>query len=62
MKTYIVLFIVVALMHTITLVNVTLFNGEWNGIVLLLSTILFSLSIFYFGIEYRASKSRSSKA
>jgi len=53
LKTYSILFIVVVLMHTITLVNVTIFKGEWNGFVLLFSNVLFLIAIFYFGIEYR---------
>jgi len=56
LKTYSILFIVVALMHTITLLNVTLFKGEWNGIVLFLSSILFLIAVVYFGIERRANK------
>ncbi len=56
MRTYSILFIVVFLMHTITLVNVTIFNGEWNGFVLLFSNILFLIAVFYFGVEYRANR------
>ena len=58
MKTYIILFFIVALMHTITLVNITLFSGEWNGIVLSLSTILFLIAIFYFSTEFRANRNQ----
>ncbi|GAE33673.1 hypothetical protein [Halalkalibacter akibai] len=59
MKSYIILFIVVVFMHTITLVNVTIFNGEWNGIVLFLSNTLFIIAVFYFGIEFRANRKKS---
>ncbi|MBN8209018.1 hypothetical protein JI666_09700 [Bacillus sp. NTK071] len=56
MKTYTILFILLFVMHTTTLVNVTIFNGEWNGIVLFLSTTLFMIAAFYFAIERRANK------
>ncbi|ARK32472.1 hypothetical protein [Halalkalibacter krulwichiae] len=56
MKTYSILFMIVALMHTMILVNVTIFKGEWNGIVLFVSTILFLFAAVYFGIERRANK------
>lgn len=62
MKTYSILFILVAIMHTATLVNVTIFSGEWNGIVLLLSNILFLIAVFYFAIEFRANRNRNSKS
>lgn len=58
MKTYLVLFIIIAIMHSITLINIAIFNGAWNGIVLFLSTTLFIISVFYFSTEYRANKSR----
>jgi len=54
-KTYSILFVIVVLMHTITLMNITLFKGEWNGIVLLLSTILFLIAVVYFSVERRAN-------
>ncbi|MEI5908416.1 hypothetical protein WAK64_15305 [Bacillus spongiae] len=60
MKTYTILFIIVALMHTITLVNISILNGEWNGIVIALSTILFVIAVFLFSTEFRANKHRSS--
>ncbi|CAH0345067.1 hypothetical protein BCI9360_01344 [Bacillus sp. CECT 9360] len=58
MKTFTILFVVIALMHTITLINVTLFDGNWNGIVLMLSNILFLIGVVYYGIEFRANRSR----
>ncbi|RLL39985.1 hypothetical protein D8M04_19565 [Oceanobacillus piezotolerans] len=58
MRTYSILFIVIALMHTMTLVNVTIIKGEWNGIVLFISNILFLIAAVYFGTEYRANKKR----
>ncbi|MFG6147553.1 hypothetical protein [Halobacillus sp. B23F22_1] len=56
MKSSVVLFIVLVLMHTMTLVHITIFNGEWGGIVLMLSNLLFLIAVFYFGTEYRARK------
>ncbi len=60
MKTYTILFILIAIMHLITLINVTLFEGEWNGIALFLSNILFIIACYYFGIEHRVNQQRNS--
>ncbi|RWZ58619.1 hypothetical protein EQV77_06540 [Halobacillus fulvus] len=54
MKTYVILFVVLTVMHIMTLVNVTLFEGEWNGIVLFASNILFLIGAIFFGTEFRA--------
>ena len=59
LQTYSILFILVAIMHSITLLNVALFEGEWNGIALFLSNVLFIIACVYFGIEYRANKKRN---
>ncbi|MGP4074684.1 hypothetical protein [Halobacillus sp. K22] len=56
MKTYMILFIVVFLMHGMTLVNVTLFDGDWNGIVLMISNLLFLVACVLFGAEFRAHR------
>lgn len=48
MKTFSILFIIVALIHSITLLN-----DEWNGIVLFPSTILFLIAVVYFITERR---------
>lgn len=45
-------------MHLITLVNIVLFEGEWNGVAILLSNILFLIACVYFGIERRANKTK----
>jgi len=58
LKTQSILFVVIFLMHTINLINVTLFEGEWNGIVLMLSNILFLIGVIYYGIEFRANRGR----
>lgn len=62
MRTYLILFIIIAIMHSITLINIAIFNGEWNGIVMFLSTTLFIIAVFYFSTEYRANKYRGSKS
>ncbi|SFF56901.1 hypothetical protein SAMN05216353_10212 [Halobacillus alkaliphilus] len=56
LKTYVILFMVVFLMHGMTLVNVTLFDGNWNGIVLMLSNLLFLVACVFFGTEFRARR------
>ena len=59
MKTYLILFIIIAIMHLITLVNVTLFEGRWDGIVLLISNILFIIACYHLGIEHHKHKKRT---
>lgn len=54
-KTYSVLFILIAIMHLTTLTNLVLFEGEWNGIAVFLSNVLFIIACVYFGIERRAN-------
>ncbi|QXE01537.1 hypothetical protein [Terribacillus sp. DMT04] len=61
MKTYTVLFIFILLMHTMTLVNVTLFDGEWNGIVIWASSILFLAAVFFHAAEYQAHRKHKKK-
>ncbi|MFC7319310.1 hypothetical protein [Halobacillus campisalis] len=56
MKTYIILFIVIIAMHVMTLVNTTIFDGQWNGIVLMISNALFLIAAIFFGTEFRARK------
>lgn len=41
MKAITGLYIIIVLMQFITLTNITLFHGEWNGIAMTLSTGLF---------------------
>ncbi|PUB08294.1 hypothetical protein C8K15_1366 [Paenisporosarcina sp. OV554] len=48
MKTSTGLLILIVLMHLITLTNITLFNGNWNGIALWLSTGLFIAAIAFY--------------
>ncbi|MGM0878686.1 MAG: hypothetical protein ACQEWV_29380 [Bacillota bacterium] len=37
--------LLIFIMQLSTLINVTVFDGEWNGIILALHTILFILAI-----------------
>ncbi len=46
-------------MQLMTLINVTIFNGDWNGIVLALSTFLFIIELAFFGIDYQKNKTSS---
>ncbi|UJL47105.1 hypothetical protein KFZ58_04005 [Virgibacillus sp. NKC19-16] len=38
------LLITILIMHLITLTNIIIFNGDWNGIVMAINTILFVLA------------------
>ncbi|WP_176470195.1 hypothetical protein [Terribacillus saccharophilus] len=51
MRTLTTLIIIIAVMHISNLINVTLLDGEWSGIVTWLSTILFVLSMVVYGRE-----------
>jgi hypothetical protein len=60
MKTNTILFIIVLIMHTNNFINITIFNSELNGFLLLSSNMLFLLAVFFFGLEYRAYKRKRS--
>ncbi|WP_176465639.1 hypothetical protein [Virgibacillus sp. 7505] len=51
MRTLTTLIIIIAVMHISNLINVTLLDGEWSGIVTWLSTILFVISMVVYGRE-----------
>lgn len=51
MKTLTTLIIIIVGMHISNLINVTLLDGEWSGIVTWLSTILFVISMVVYGRE-----------
>ncbi|MDV6379275.1 hypothetical protein ORD22_13730 [Sporosarcina sp. GW1-11] len=38
------LLITIFIMHLITLANITIFNGDWNGLVMAVNTILLVLA------------------
>ena len=48
MKSITGLYIAFVLLQVITLVNITIFDGKWNGIGLALSTICFLAGSFFF--------------
>ena len=58
MKTSTILFIIIAVMHTITILNTTILEGEWNGIALLSSNILFIIGVIFYGAESRAARKK----
>ncbi|SES23418.1 hypothetical protein [Psychrobacillus sp. OK032] len=51
------LYIIIVLMQFITLTNITLFNGEWNGIAMLLSTCLFIAGTAFFFMNRKTKRS-----
>jgi hypothetical protein len=51
MRTLTTLIVIIAVMHISSLINVTLLDGEWSGIVTWLSTILFVISMVVYGRE-----------
>ncbi|AIF67470.1 hypothetical protein GZ22_13045 [Terribacillus saccharophilus] len=58
MKTYSILFLIIAIMHFMILINTTLLKGEWNGIVLWVSSFLFLVAVFFASTEFQAHKKR----
>ncbi|WP_175073864.1 hypothetical protein [Terribacillus sp. AE2B 122] len=51
MRTLTTLIVIIAVMHISNLINVTLLDGEWSGIVNWLSTILFVIGMVVYGRE-----------
>ena len=51
MRTLTILIVIIAVMHISNLINVTLLDGEWSGIVTWLSTILFVIGMVVYGRE-----------
>lgn len=56
MKTLTVLIVIIAVIHISNLINVTLLDGEWSGIVIWLSTILFLISMVVYGREVNRNR------
>ena len=48
------LYIFLVLIHFINFTNITLFNGEWNGITMWLSTGLFIAGTTYYLLDKKA--------
>lgn len=57
MKAITGLYIIIILMQFITLTNITLLNGEWNGIAMWLSTGLFIAGTAFFLMNRKANRS-----
>jgi hypothetical protein len=58
MKTSTGLLILIAIMHFITLSNIPLFDGRWNGIAMWLNTGLFIAAIAFYFLGRTNSKSQ----
>ena len=56
MKHNLILYIAVCLLFFITLTNITLFDGEWNGIAMWLSTGVFIFATATFGFSKNTGK------
>lgn len=60
MKILTVLIFIIAVMHISNLINVTLLDGEWSGIVIWLSSILFLISMVLYGREVNRNRKNNS--
>ncbi|WP_176466519.1 hypothetical protein [Terribacillus saccharophilus] len=58
MRALTILIVIIAVMHISNLINVTLLDGEWNGIVIWLSTILFLISMIVYGREVNRNRKK----
>ena len=58
MRTLTILIVIIAIMHISNLINVTLLDGEWSGIVNWLSTILFLISMIVYGREVNRNRKK----
>ncbi|TVP85809.1 MAG: hypothetical protein EA344_04315 [Alkalicoccus sp.] len=56
MSTNYSLFVIIVVMHFVTLVNITIFGSEWDGFALAASTLLFLAGVIFFSIERRKQK------
>ena len=59
MKTSTGLFILIVIMHFVSLSNITLFDGRWNGLVMWLNTGLFMAAIAFYFMGRANSKSKT---
>ena len=55
MKHSLILFIAICLMQLCVLTNITLLNGEWNGITLWVCTGIFIFACTIFGLSRKES-------
>ena len=58
MKHSLILFIAICLMQLCVLTNITLLNGEWNGITLWLCTGIFIFACTIFGLSRKESSKK----
>ncbi|SEN50569.1 hypothetical protein SAMN04489762_2413 [Terribacillus saccharophilus] len=58
MRTLTILIVIIAIMHISNLINATLLDGEWYGLVNWLSTILFLISMVVYGREWNKNRKR----
>ncbi|WP_170937557.1 hypothetical protein [Terribacillus saccharophilus] len=58
MRTLSILIVIIAVMHISNLINVTLLDGEWSGIVIWLSTLLFLISMAVYGREVNRNRKK----
>lgn len=56
MRTLTILIVIIAIMHISNLINATLLDGEWYGLVNWLSTILFLISMVVYGREVNRNR------
>jgi hypothetical protein len=55
MKAITVIYIFFVLIHFINFTNITLFNGEWNGITMWFSTGLFIAGTAYYFLDRKVT-------
>lgn len=53
------LFIVMSLMQFAVLTNITLFDGAWNGITMLVCTVLYVIACWVYGITKQQQKEKN---
>ncbi|WP_217988192.1 hypothetical protein [Terribacillus saccharophilus] len=58
MRTLTILIVIIAVMHISNLINVTLLDGEWSGIIIWLSTILFLFSMVVYSREVNRNRKK----
>jgi hypothetical protein len=52
------LYIIIILMQFITLTNITLFNGDWNGIAMWINTGLFIAGTAFYSLNRKEKVSK----
>ncbi|TSI10680.1 hypothetical protein [Lysinibacillus sp. BW-2-10] len=62
MKHNLVLYVSICLMQLTILTNITLLNGEWNGITMFLCTSIFVFASAVFGLSRQAKNHKRIKS